>query len=534
MDGDREGVGEGEAEGHFDEECVPDSVEEVVWHAEVVRVGVEQAEWEGVREGVGEGVPLNVLLPHWDVVTVVVGLGETLGVPEAHTERVPVGDRVGEREEEREAEEQMVEEGEVLGVGVWVPCETPPPLALPVRDPLTLTLRVPLLHTDTLGLVEALVVAVRERVAVVERLALGVPDPPLGEAVPPPKLLLLPALVAVPPPPPTPLPLEADGEEHGEGVVEDESVVDAHKVGVRVEDKDAVRVAEVESVGWEGVGERVLPPPLPPTPPPEVKLSESVGEVVGVKLWVEVPQEVAPLVEEGEGVDEPIPRAGEPVAAAGGGEGDTLVVVEGEGLREAVNEVLPVMPLVVEPERDPAAAVAEVDNDPAPPLGPLLGDTERERVGELVGEFVREGEGVGVEEGHRLPLSVALPLEDTLGLPVEDAVLHPVLEGEAEGVVEMEGEPVGGTRLALPPPRDPDKVLVTDLVRVTEGVRLPLMQVLPLRLRVGLRLRVAQVVGVTEPLREGEALGLPLPLLDPRGEEERLMEGLWVRLKEGV
>lgn len=442
---------------------------------------------------------------------------------------------MGEREGEREAEEQMVEEGEVLGVGVAVPNKTPPPLALPVRDPLTLTLCVPLLHADTLALVEALVVAVTVWVTVVERVALGVPDPPLGEALPPPKWLLLPALVAVPPPPPTPLPLEADGEEHGEGVVEEETVVDVHKVGVRVDDRDEVKVAEVERVGWEGVGESVLPPPFTPTPPPEVKLSVSVGEVVGVKLWVEVPQEVAPLVEKGEGVDEPIPRAGEPVAAAGGGEEDTLVVVESEGLREAVKEEVPVMSLVVDAERDPAAAVAEGDSEPPPPLGPLLlGDTERERVGELVGEFVREGEGVGVEEGHRLPLTVALPLEDTLGLPVEEAVLHPVLEGEAEGVVEMEGEPVGGTRLALPPPREPDAVLVTDLVRVTEGVRLPVVQQLPLRLSVGPRVRVAQVVGVTEPLREGEALGLPLPLLDPLGEEERLTEGLWVRLKEGV
>ena len=100
---------------------------------------------------------------------------------------------------------------------------------------------------------------------------------------------------------------------------------------------------------------------------------------------------------------------------------------------------------------------------------------------------------------------------------------------EPDVLVEIEGEPVGGTLLALPP-MDPDSVPDTDLDLVTVTVRVAVMQVLPLRVIEGLRVKDAQEVEVTEPLRDMDTLGLPLPLMEPPGEGERLGVGLWVWL----
>ena len=136
-----------------------------------------------------------------------------------------------------------------------------------------------------------------------------------------------------------------------------------------------------------------------------------VVEEEGEKVGVEEPQEVGvPPVGEIEGVKEP--TAGEPVAAMML-DGDTLGVVEWEGLREAVREDDPVKVVVMEPEKEPPV-VGELDNDPPPskPLEVIKREGVWELVGEVVGEWMLEGE----EEGHWDPLSVTLPLGVTLGL----------------------------------------------------------------------------------------------------------------------
>jgi len=201
---------------------------------------------------------------------------------------------------------------------------------------------------------------------------------------------------------------------------------------------------------------------------------------------------------------------------------DTLGVVEWEGLREAVMEDDPVKAVVMELEKVPAV-VGELDSDP-PPSKPLE-DIKREGVWELVGEDVGEWTLEREAEGHWDPLSVTLLLGLMLGLLLREGVGQGQGDTEPDVLVEIEGEPVGGTLLALPP-MDPDSVPDTDLVLVTVTVRVAVMQVLPLRVIEGLRVKDAQEVEVTEPLRDMDTLGLPLPLMEPPGEGERLGVGL--------
>ncbi len=108
MDEVREAVKERVPEGHLevDSDTVCEGVVERL--EEVLKVGVEQVDMEGVMDGERLRVPLTVPELHMDWVPVEEEHWETVLVPELHTESVTVGVKVGEREAERDAEVQMV------------------------------------------------------------------------------------------------------------------------------------------------------------------------------------------------------------------------------------------------------------------------------------------------------------------------------------------------------------------------------------------------------------------------------------------
>lgn len=151
------------------------------------------------------------------------------------------------------------------------------------------------------------------------------------------------------------------------------------------------------------------------------------------------------------------------------GEGET------EALPEARAEALGVGPKLV------ATGVRE----PAPPLLP-----ERLPLGEALPVALLERLGLGVEEGHWLPLPLALPL------PVAGLLALPVT-------------------VALPPALP---LTVPEVLAVREGELLPERDSCPLRVMLGLAVEVGEVEGLG--VRDADSVPLLLPHAQALAEGE--------------